>query len=26
MALKWEKNDYGVDRIDENGIGRNKGR
>lgn len=26
MALKWEKNDYGVDRMDENGIGRDKGR
>ena len=26
MALKWEKDDYGVDRMDENGIERDKGR
>jgi hypothetical protein len=26
MALKWEKNDYGVDRMDENGIWRAEGR
>jgi hypothetical protein len=26
MALKREKNDYRVDRMDENGIGRDQGR
>jgi hypothetical protein len=26
MALKWDKNDYEVDRMDENRIGRDKGR
>jgi len=26
MPLKWENNDYGVDRMDENRIERDKGR